>query len=49
VNKNQILPKGGLGVQKLLKFNCALLEKWLWLYGHERERHGGLRIWQLVG
>jgi hypothetical protein len=29
--------EGGLRVWNLLKLNCTLLEKWLWLYVHERE------------
>jgi hypothetical protein len=32
-----LISKGGLAVRKLLKFNRALLGKWLWHYGHERE------------
>jgi len=37
------LHSGGLGVHNLTQFNQALLGKWLWRYGREREA-----LWRLV-
>jgi hypothetical protein len=31
------IQSGGLGVRNLTMFNGALVSKWLWRYGHERE------------
>jgi hypothetical protein len=31
-----LISMGGLGVRNMLLFNCAVLEKWLWHYMHER-------------
>jgi hypothetical protein len=36
------LHSGGLGVHNLTQFNQALLGKWLWRYGRERERLYGV-------
>jgi hypothetical protein len=46
VNWNMIctpLHSGGLRVHNFIQFNRALLEKWLWRYGREREA-----LWRLV-
>ena len=31
------LQNGGLEIQRLRQFNSALLDKWLWRYGTERD------------
>jgi len=31
------MKNGGLGIQRLRRFNSALLEKWLWRYGLEND------------
>jgi hypothetical protein len=46
VNWNKIctpLQSGGLGVHNFIQFNRALLGKWLWKYGREREA-----LWRMV-
>ena len=32
-----MLQNGGLEIQRLRQFNSALLDKWLWRYGTERD------------
>ena len=29
------IERGGLGIRSVVSFNQALLENWLWKYGHE--------------
>jgi len=46
VNWNRIctpLQAGGLGIHNFIQFDPALLGKWLWRYGREREA-----LWRLV-
>ena len=35
---------GGLGIRLLRRFNSALLGKWLWRHGMERDALGGMSL-----
>jgi hypothetical protein len=43
VRRRSPITEEGLGVQNLVLFNLALLEKWLWCYMHEREA-----LWRVI-